>query len=187
MEIVKVLNDGNRNKAQKRNSKEVFQNLKEISNDASIISKNENVFESLVQLCDDYWYWSTNEKIDIINLSFEYEFPKIICNILNESYSDLERSLLKEKNEPKNNNALAITVMSIEIIQSFTNYSIKFISDLSEAGALTYLFKYLINKKLVNGYAELGVSQIIRPTIGSLHNMSKLYSNFSEKWKAQNA
>jgi hypothetical protein len=173
----------------KINFKDVFQYLKDIY-DPGLLIKNEKAMESLAGL---YVYSiSTKKKLDIINLSLEYDFSKIICGILKKSYENLESLLETDGNDQKNdqNKTFAISAMSIGVIRNFTNYSIKFVTDASQAGALTYLFKYLKNQKLVDGYASNSIkrmSEIIRAAIGALLNMSKSYSSFSEKWKNENA
>lgn len=151
---------------------------------------------------------TNSKKLEITNSCLNYDFPRILCDIMGQSYKTLEdylnaknidddknkseeEQLKKEKDQNvETDKTYELCIMCIGIVRNFSNYSVKFVSQAHKYDVIKELFKFLKNEKLVEAYEKRGEvksKEMLRSAIGSLVNLSKLYSSFSEKWKAENA
>lgn len=155
---------------------------------------------------------TNSKKLEITHSCLNYDFPRILCDIMRQSYKALEEylnanntnaknidddknkseeELKKEKDQnAETDKTYELCIMCIGIVRNFSNYSVKFVSQAHKYDVIKEIFKFLNNDKLVEAYEKRGEvksKEMLRSAIGSLVNLSKLYSSFSEKWKAENA
>lgn len=144
----------------------------------------------------------TSSTLELVNLSLEYDFARSVCHVLELSVSKLEPSL---KNLDRNghspsssesfqdvefNNILTICYLAVHIISSFSNDSIQFSKDAYDANVIHYLFKILKNPilihKCINRFPH-AFENLLSSAIIGLVNLCRLFSSYSEKWKAEQA
>lgn len=152
---------------------------------------------------------ASSKKLDIVNLSLEFEFCRIISELIETSYKQLEDYLNKitskpeaDKLEPTTTTTsegeddpelvrlVEICSVSVGIVRNFSNYSIRFIKQAHENNVIQRLFAYLKNTTLIDYYevqSNKSVGDLVRSIIGSLVNLSRLASSYSDKWKDQSA
>lgn len=131
--------------------------------------------------------------INGINLCFEYNFCRIISNLIETCYQQLLTYLLKNrplKNDSRLLKLLKVCSTMIEIVWNFSNFSSKFIKEAHEVNLIKNLFCFLKNPKLI-GICELKqdlyLEFVIMPVINTLSNMSRMSNCYSQKWREENA
>lgn len=171
--------------------RQTFINLSSIKDQTKILEYHK-VLVLIHKVMEQYSQYS----LDILKLSFEYDFCRIICNMIEASYNQLDtymRNLteIKSSNEDKQlEKYLEVSLIIIEIVQNFSNDSIKFVREAHENQVVAFLFGFLKNKKLIDCYAidsDKKAGGLVRSVIVCMVNFSRMSSSYSEKWKAENA
>lgn len=173
--------------------RKIFSRLQVLKDPLAIL--NDSISHYMISVL----YNKTRSSFEIVNMSLEYDFAAIISNLIEESYKQFEAYLLSspETRNGSTEDTKRVTVnhicaMSVGIVRSYTNYSIKFIKKAYEANLIKYLFKFLKNPILIDEYArhqtldELGPF-VVYSVSGALVNMSRVSTSFSDKWKSENA
>lgn len=173
-------------------------------NDSQTIIEDKQALHLIARL---YVYSvASSKKLDIVNLSLEFDFCRIICELIETSYKQLEDYLNNIANKPETKlepttneekeddpelvRLVEICSISVGIVRNFSNYSIRFIKKAHENNVILRLFAYLKNSTLIDYYevrSNKSVADLVRSIIGSLVNLSRLASSYSDKWKDQSA
>lgn len=180
-------------KKKKFDAKQAFINLSTLK-DATLILNDQ---PSLISLAKLYMTSVTSsKKLDIVNLSLEFDFCQIICNMVEASYNQLDiyiKNLTDKKSSIEDKQLekyLEVCSMIVGIVRNFSNYSIKFIREAHDNKIVAFLFRFLKNKPLIDCYSidsDKKAGELVRSVIGCVVNLSRISSSYSEKWKAENA
>ena len=138
-----------------------------------------------------YYVIQTSYHKQMISL-LEYQYEKVIDNLPNETFDDVdERGQMGETYKQ-----LDLLKTQLLTLMNFTNRSIDFCSSLHETNAIQVLLKFVTNEFFLNvlagkikvnkKYATL-MKNLVRISLGSLHNMAKVNDKFVDEWNRSNA
>ena len=174
------------------NIRQVYANIKALDG-LLLIDKNTcNLLEKLLAVTT----------IAEINISFEYDFCCILCNLIEATYKLLKDYLaitnvdMEFFDDNQIQRLFLICKLAINVLQTFSDRSVKFIEEAHKNNAIKHLFCIIKNKKLINW--EPSEKKIIRilsldliwGSICTLVNLSRIAQDKLanlEKWKAESA
>ena len=107
--------------------------------------------------------------IDIINISFRYNFTEILVKLTNYAFEELV------KNQPSES-ASIILFLCVNTTASYSNYSHFFCEQYHKADGIAVLFKILQSQ------ACQDVEHLNRLALDSLHNLAKLHDQYIDRW-----
>jgi hypothetical protein len=123
----------------------------------------------------------------------EYQYEKVIDNLPNETFDD---DIDETGQMGETYKQLDLLKTQLLTLMNFTNRSIDFCSSLHETNAIQVLLKFVTNEFFLNvlagkvevnkKYATL-VKNLVRISLGSLHNMAKVNDKYIDEWNRSNA
>lgn len=138
--------------------------------------------------------------IDSVNISFEYNFCRILSGLLKESgkqfkkyYSQnkLKKTLNNDDDDIKLDTIYSTCNIFVGIVITYSNLSEKFIREAHKHDVIKHLFWLLKKGKLVEtaseSEADTDALDLVVYVCMALGNLSRLSSNFIEIWKTENA
>ena len=137
---------------------------------------------------------SKSNRFDFINLAFDYNFTEILLNLVKYLHG-LLLDLISGQNPECSGEAKKtyfLLYLCLNIIRSYSNYSIRFCNECHEMDGVQVLFKFLQNETLTDYLVTSNTPKlkhlkaVPRSIVGCLVNLSKLYSSFIAKWKEIN-
>jgi hypothetical protein len=131
--------------------------------------------------------------------SLSYSFARVLIDLIEYMHEKLINcfSETDEINEAHKNLFMVTTCVCISILRSFTNSSIKFCTKFHEQNGVQVLLSYLKSDKLTKNYVRLSntplaqefvlINGILRSSLGTLLNLSRVYEQYKEIWKESGA
>ena len=173
---------------------ELFKYLNNFHDQLSMTSDEKALGAFRLLFCYPVW---KNDRTQMLNLSFKYNFCSILVKMLQAKYERLESDLSENAELAFSRSALSFSCKSLDLVREFTNKSAQFTAEFIELNGVELLFKYLRNQALTSAFIGLSrvengkrsggayemLEGIVRGAIGCLLNLSKVYRSTREKWR----
>lgn len=185
--VTKPMKDETRLAEEKFNHESAFFYLMYLNDPFSILNDQ----KAMADLKQIYFnsIFSTN-RLEMMKSSFDYDFCRVICVLVEHAYKMLDNYLNLALNYTGNDQMFETCAICVGIIRNFSNYFRKFGEIAHEAGFIKTALQFIRNDKLVDAFtvhSDIKARRIVRPLIGALVNLSKLYPSFREKWTDENS